>query len=541
MAALHLAGRLGDKPVTFPLDAPTLSIGRSSKNPVHLPDGTVSKEHAEIIRQGERWLVRDLGSRNGTRLNGREVHEPVEIKPGDRLEIGHVELTVHDGTPVSNMRLSDATVVGSSLRLKTDQILERRSRSGSSSLEMVHLLAEAGRLLVLPRPLRETCEELLTFVEKAVPAGRHILLLRETPDAEPVQIAARSRKGRADQPLALSRSIMRMVLDECASVITGDARSDPRFEGQQSIVMQAVRSAMAVPLFDDERVLGLIYVDSQDPGQIFGNEQLELLTLLANMAAVKISNARLLEDEQVRARMKQEMDTAARIQRSLLPGQPPRLDGYAFDAFLETCHEVGGDLYDFHVAADGRVLFLLGDVTGKGMGAALLMSSFLSSARVLYEAIPDLGQLATRLGAIVDRSTDAVHYVTGFIGRLDPATGVLEYVNAGHPAPVVVGAGTLRELESTGVPFGILSDFTYEAARTELRPGETLAIFSDGIPEAQSGEDFFETERLHQALQAGDPSDLLAVRGGVLSAVREFVGDGPRGDDITLLLVRRQA
>jgi phosphoserine phosphatase RsbU/P len=537
---LFLTGKVGDQDISCPLDALSISIGRSSRNLIHLPDGTVSKEHAEITREGERWFIRDLGSRNGTRVNGAEVRAPVALKSGDRLEIGHVELMIGGASGEIPVRLSDATVIGSSIRLKTDQILERRTKTGANSLATVHLLAEAGRLLVLPRPLKETCEELLAFVEKAVPATRHILLLREQDDQDPVQIAARSAEGRTDQPLVMSRSIMRMVLEENASVITGDAASDPRFVGQQSIVMQAVRSAMAVPLFDNERVLGLLYVDSRDPKVVFGSDQLELLTLLANMAAVKITNARLLEKEGARARMAQEMAIAARIQRSLLPATPPTVPGYAFDAFLETSHEVGGDLFDFHRAADGAVLFVLGDVTGKGMGAALLMSSFLSSARVLYDSCPDLGTLATRLGDIVSRSTDAVHYVTGFVGRLDPATGALEYVNAGHPAPALVLDGALRELEGTGIPFGILPGITYESARTVLQPGETMAIFSDGIPEAQQGEDFFDNERLYACLHARADAPLEEVRSHLLERVRAFTGLGPRSDDITLVLVRRE-
>jgi serine phosphatase RsbU (regulator of sigma subunit) len=330
------------------------------------------------------------------------------------------------------------------------------------------------------------------------------------------------------------------VLEECTSVLTTDAASDPRFQNQQSIVLQSVHSAMAVPLFDNERVLGLIYVDSHDAGVAFGEEQLELLTLLANMAAVKITNARLLQTEQAHARMAHELATATQIQRGLLPVAPPEVPGYRFDAFLESCYEVGGDLYDFYHAGDGRLLFAVGDVTGKGMGAALLMSSFLSSLRVLYDACPDLAELARRLNVITYRSTDAVRYVTGVIVRLDPASGTLEVVNAGHPAPTLVLDGELRKLESGGVPFGILPDSDYAVETVCLRPGELLAVCSDGIPEARRGEEFFDDERLEALLRdARGTEDLAALRSHIVSQVTAFVGDQPRGDDITLLLLRR--
>ena len=535
---LFLTGEIGGKAQSWPLDGDVIGLGRSSKNPVHVPDGTVSKDHAEITHQRGRWTIVDRGSRNGTRVNGIEAREPLEIRPGDRIEVGHILLTVTDQPPGSPVRLSDATVLGSSLRLRPGEILERRMRGGGSA-RLVHLLADAGRLLVLPRPLRETCDELLRFVEQALRASRYVLLLRSE-SGELVQMAARTRGGPANQPLALSRAIMGEVLEQCTSVLTADAALDPRFQGQMSIVAQSVHSAMAVPLFDNERVLGLIYVDSHDPGTSFGEEQLELLTLLANMAAVKITNARLLETEQVHARIVQELARAAEIQRGLLPVAPPRLAGYEFDAFLETCYEVGGDLYDFHVAADGRVLCVVGDVTGKGMGAALLMTSFLSSARVLYEACPDLGELARRLNAITHRSTDAGRFVTAVIGRLDPASGRFEFVNAGHPAPTLVGDGELRRLESGGLPFGILPDAEYTAAAAELQPGGLLALYSDGIPEATHGGAFYDEERLDRVLRAAAEQDELAtLRARVLADVRAFVGDEPRSDDLTLLLLRR--
>jgi len=534
-----LTGEVGGKAHSWPLEGETVGLGRSSKSAIHVPDGTVSKDHATIVHRAGRWTIVDRGSRNGTRVNGVEAREPLEIRPGDRIEVGHILLRVADQQVGSPVRLSDATVLGSSIRVPAGEILERRARGLGGSGRLVHLLADAGRLLVLPRPLRETCDELLHFVEQAVRASRYVLLLKN--DAgETVQMATRTRGGPANQPLALSRAIMSEVLEQCASVLTADAAVDPRFQGQHSIVTQSVRSAMAVPLFDNERVLGLIYVDSHDAGISFGEDELELLTLLANMAAVKITNARLLETEQAHARIVQELARAAEIQRGLLPVVPPRLPGYQLDAFLETCYEVGGDLYDFHVASDGSVLFAVGDVTGKGMGAALLMTSFLSSVRVLYDACANLGELARRLNAITHRSTDAGHFVTAVIGRLDPASGRFEFVNAGHPAPTLVRDGRVRRLESGGMPFGVLAEAEYAAAAVDLGPGELLAIYSDGIPEAMHGGDFFDQERLDRVLcAAADEDDLGTLRARILSEVRTFVGDEPRSDDLTLLLVRR--
>ncbi len=526
---------------SWPLEG-TLTVGRSSKNTVHLPDATVSKEHAEVVRQGSGWAVRDLGSRNGTRVNGVDVRDVHPLAVGDTIEFGHVLVRMGSDAGEPKTQFSESVGLGSSVKIRAQQILERaEARSARPDIaRLVRVLTEAGRVLVLPRPLRETCEELLRLVEQAVPATRLIMLLREDPGAEPVQIAARTRGVGAREPLVLSRTIMDTVLNECTSVITRDATMDPRFQAQMSIVSQGIHSAMAVPLFDNERVLGLLYVDSNALTVSYDEEQLEVFTLLGNMAAVKITNARLLEAEQARLRMAQELATATRIQRTLLT-KPPVVPGWGCHAQLETCFEVGGDLYDFHVRADGTLVFLVGDVSGKGMGAALLMSSVLSSARVLYDICPDPADLTTRLNAVVYRSTDAGHFVTMFIASLDPATGRLRYVNAGHNSPMVFGDGAPALLEATAVPVGVLADFPFVAGEVTLEPGALLAVFTDGLPEAQNGDAFFDDARLAKALadNAREP-ELERAAVAVVGQVTAFLEDQPRTDDMTLVLVRRE-
>ena len=537
---LTLTGLVGDKQSSWPLEGALMGIGRSSRHAIHIPDGTVSKDHAEITSRAGQFYLRDLGSRNGTRVNGREASEPILLEAGDHIEIGHVTLLVSGEEARPRLRLNEQSIAGTTLRLKASSILEERAKSGKDSGHLVSLLAEAGRLLVMPRPLKETCDELLEFVERAVPASRYVLLLDQGPDKEPFQIAARTRGGRADRALALSTSIMRKVLVECTSVLTRDTATDPRFQAQHSIVAQSVHSAMAVPLFDNEKVLGLLYVDSHDFSVRFDDDQLELLTLLANMAAVKITNARLLQEQQDQERVLQELASATRIQRGMLPEGTPRFPGYELEGYLESCNEVGGDLYDFHVREDGRLVFVVGDVTGKGMGAALLMSSFLASARVLYDSFADPAELSRRLGAMVYRSTDRTRFVTGFVGALDPATGVLEYVNAGHPWPMLLCNGALRELESNSVPFGVVPEFPYTTATVTLQPGEVFALFTDGITEAQRDEELYSEERFRVALrEEGAAADLATLRRRLLERVDEFLAGAPRNDDITLILIRR--
>jgi serine phosphatase RsbU (regulator of sigma subunit) len=469
------------------------------------------------------------------------VQVAVALATGDRVEIGAFTLHVSEGQPTESVKLLDATMMGTSLRLRADELLQRRAADAESDgrVPIIQFLAEAGQMLVIPRPLQETCDELLEVVARAVPGSRHVLLLHEKPDEEPVAIASRVQGGRSDRPLVLSRTILRHVEETCAAVMTREAALDPRFQGNQSVVASAARSAMAVPLFDNQRVLGVLYVDSVDARTTFDESQLEVLTLLANMAAVKITNARLLETEQVRARMVQELASATRIQRSLLPTRLPEVPGWEIEAHLETCFEVGGDLYDVRVRPDGSALFVIGDVSGKGMGASLLMSSFISSLRVLDDTGMEPVALANRLGTATARASDSGLFVTGTIGQLDPVSGRARVVNAGHMPTYLVRPDGIEMFDSTGIPFGILTDFSYSEQEITVAPGELLVLFTDGVSEAMREEEFFEEERFREVLLANAGAPLRKVREAVMAAIESFIAGAKRTDDITLLLMRR--
>jgi len=542
--SLRLSTTLNGENRQWLLERSPVRLGRASGNAIQVLDGTVSKEHCELTLSGERWTIRDLGSRNGTRVNGRDAISALPIAAGDRVEVGHVLLTVSDGVRDDTTRFTTSEHVGSSLKLKVADVLQKPAGGPSDTGRVLHVLAEAGQLLVVPRPLDETCQAILGLVESALPTSRLVILLRDVNAAAGTsgdlrQVAARYRGGRADEPLALSQTILKNVLSENASVITSDAANDPRFLSQKSIIAHAIHSAMAVPLFDNERVLGILYADSSDPLVNYGQRELELLTLLGNMAAVKITNVRLHEAEQVRQRLAQELATATRIQQNMLT-EPPALPGWLCHARIETCHEVGGDLYDLHVREDGMLVLLVGDVSGKGMGAALLMSSTLSSARVLYDECKGPLEFVRRLNAIVHRSSDSRSFVTLFVGWLDPASGQLRYVNAGHPEPHLVKGGALRTLEATGIPVGMMSSFIWTEGEVVLEDSETLAVFSDGIPEAQHGSEFFDFERLAQALKdTVCERDLSVMADGVIGRIDAFAAGEHRADDVTLLLLRR--
>ncbi|HXV14248.1 MAG TPA: GAF domain-containing SpoIIE family protein phosphatase, partial [Candidatus Krumholzibacteria bacterium] len=317
------------------------------------------------------------------------------------------------------------------------------------------------------------------------------------------------------------------------SVLVANPLEDPRFGGQQSIMALSLRSAMAAPLFDNERVRGILYVDTTDPRVRYTQADLEVLTAAANAVAVKLRNLSLEE----------EIGTAARIQRSMLPDAVRVPEGYEVDAHQVMCRAVGGDLYFVGARPDGSVLMALGDVTGKGMPAALAMSAATVAIGLLADIEGDVKMLAGRLHRQLFKSLAEEQFITLFIAELDPGTGRLRYVNAGHEPPLVVRRdGTLELLESTTLPMAMIESIPLDAKETTLAPGDSVAVFSDGIPEATTdGENFLGLDGVKDALVTHRAESLPALRERVVALVERFLAGGRASDDVTLLMLRRAA
>jgi serine phosphatase RsbU (regulator of sigma subunit) len=573
---IDLQGVVAGSPWHKLLSDGTHRLGRSPSNEVVLTDRCVSGEHAEITVDGGSARVRDLGSRNGTWINDRRCEGEEPLAPGDQLRLGTVSLTVA-GTPAREgaARLSgsfpstersplveDEQGLFASRALRWEDTRPKPADGARHGRQLLDALLDTGNFLVMPRPREELYDALLAAVAKVIPARRLALLLHdgpgtaaETEDLPPVRAARPALP--AGESLLLSRTLLRTVLHERQSLLVVDARTDARYKDQASIVALDLRSAMVAPLFDNERVIGVLYADSSDPRVHFDDEQLRAFALLANLVAVKITNSRLLDDMRETERMAQELATAARIQRDLLPTQLPKIPGYEVAATLVPCFEAGGDLYEAAVLPDGTCILAVGDVSGKGMGAALIMSHTLAVLRLLQEEGLPLDETAARLHRHVYRHTNAASFVTFFLGRLDPQAGRLEFVNCGHNAPLlflpaVPPVGTphggdiaqVRELEVTGLPLGMfpvemLPPDPFASRTVDLPPGAVLAIFSDGIPEAMGPDGFYGDERLVETLRRHLDQPLDTVARAALADVELFRGATPASDDVTILLLRR--
>jgi len=376
---------------------------------------------------------------------------------------------------------------------------------------------------------------ILNLSLEAVGAQRGVLLT-----SEKGRLAVQAARG---EGFRISTMVRDRVLEGKTSLLIEDVQQDEMLRERGSIVHQGVRSLMAVPLQTDEQVIGLIYVDTPHLLREFTAEDLSLLTVMANLAAIRIERERLMEVEQAERLLAAELQQAAEIQRRFLPVRVPEIPGVDLAGYNAPCRTVGGDYYDFLAYPDGKVAVVIGDVAGKGMPAALMMTSLHAQVHALAESHSDPAEVLTRLNRSLKSTCPDNRFVTLFYAVLDPQGGELVYANAGHNQPLLARRdGELARLEEGGPVLGILPSLAFQQHRCRLEPGDALLLYSDGVTEAANpeGEEFGEDRLAQLLLRAGDaPAEALV--GAVHDAVEEWMGDQPVADDITVVAARRTA
>jgi serine phosphatase RsbU (regulator of sigma subunit) len=348
--------------------------------------------------------------------------------------------------------------------------------------------------------------------------------------------------GAVDDEIQISQAISEQVLQNAVSVLTSDARHDQRFQARQSIVLGGTRSVMAVPLMIEKRVGGMIYVDTQIEADRFTERDLQVLSLIAGVAAIRIENMALLELREEQRRLANELEVASEIQLGLHPAGPPPITGYDLDGYSFPCYEVGGDYYDFIPRGDGRHVVALGDVSGKGTGAALLMSSVHAAVRAHVRTRLSASEVVTEINQYICDNSPANRYVTLFYSEIDPGTHQMTYINAGHNAPILARAsGELMRLDIGGLPVGITPLAEYAEGWVQFQPGDVLVIFSDGATESlsESGEEFGEP-RLVEAVRQNRHRTAAGVRDRIDEVLARFVGKAKSVDDLTIVVVKRE-
>ncbi len=554
------------------LDRMKLTIGRSSRNDICISDPFASRLHAEIRRENDQVTLADNGSANGTFVNGQRVTGLLPLHIGDIIRIGETEIEYTFG---EQDMLSGATVflagspaqslpvdtITSPIPSRSTNDLISSIRSGSISGEaralsgartalkpeargrdLLSIVSQVGIALLPRTSLEDTLKMTIDLVFQAIPAERGFLFLKEN-DELTCKIARGAHESAlpASSQVQLSRSITNKVLSEGASVLTSDAMHDPRFQSQHSVVLSQIRSVMAVPLASGEEIFGMVYVDNPFDNR-FTEEDLKVLTTIASVASIKIEHERLLDERLEKRRMEEELKVASEIQMRLQPFAPPKLDGWDMTGVSFPCREIGGDYYDFiHRKRDSHLIVAVGDVSGKGTGAALLMSSLHAAVRAQSQIGAPISDVMSEINQYIFENSPSNKFLTLFYGELDPLTGTLSYSNGGHNAPMLVRrSGELERLDTGGLPIGMMQGVVYQEASVELECGDVLVIYSDGITESiNEREEEFDEERLIDVVKKNLGRSASGIRDRIDEALSRFVGTTPPVDDMTLMIIKR--
>jgi len=380
--------------------------------------------------------------------------------------------------------------------------------------------------------------KILDLVFEAVRPERAALVQRRA-DGE---LVCRAFRGDTQKAMSISTTIANTVLDQSVSVMTSDAQADERFAAGASILAQGIQAVMAVPLRNQDKVTGLIYADSRLGTALYGDDDLRLLTMLANIAAIQLENSALFAEQLEKQRFEREAQAAADIQKRLLPRTRPEIAGYGFEGRNDPCYECGGDYYDCLQLGGDHVGIVLADVAGKGMGAAMLMAVIQATLHARAVTGATSKELVDQLGHAIAKSAPTNRYATLFYIDLDRATHKLQYVNAGHaPSPLCVRAsGEVLEMPAGGTPLGLFPGFDYPVVDLELGPGDFIFACSDGVTDLEDpDEEMYGEERLEQLLVslAGRPTD--EIRAKVDAELEAFAKNTSQPDDLTYIILQR--
>ncbi|MDQ6802424.1 MAG: SpoIIE family protein phosphatase [Acidobacteriota bacterium] len=530
-------------PLTSPfreqLNGDTVSIGRASDCTIPIKDRYLSRKHAEIVPTNGAWSLRDCGSANGTFLNGTRVQIDQPLHSGDRIRLGDTEILFESAEHNTDRILAIAdTASNTTIAIPIGEIDQRKYDTGDPA--KLKTLSQLAAELLEDQPLDQLFGYITERVLLHTKASRAAIGLLRPDGLSFLNVEVRRQDPNDTSELRISRTILNDVVKEKKALAFVDVTVDEKLKRAQSIIMQGIRSILCAPIVIGGSVVGVLYVDYLVSRQI-SEDDVRLIGQIARFAAIKLETTRLREDAIQKRIMDEELKTASVIQRRLLPPAPTGVTGYTFAGMNRPCRTVSGDYYDFVVRPDGRVYFVIADVSGKGVTAGLLMAGLQASFRIFAKNDPPPATLMMQLNVALKDSLPQSKFVTLFLGRLETQSGLVEYANAGHCPPLWIKRNSVQELGDTDLVLGIMTRAVYAGRRLQLAPGDSLVIFTDGLSEAVNpeGEDLasIELQKKLAALHGRSADELTKAIEETISEV----SDTQLSDDVTLVVVSRNA
>jgi serine phosphatase RsbU (regulator of sigma subunit) len=515
------------------IDKAQITIGRRTENDLRLVGSDVSRDHAEIVEEGDGYVLKDRGSRYGTFVNDEQITERT-LAHGDRIQFGRTS-----GTDV-------VFLVG-----EASHQTDRPPQTAVSDLRQLAALLEGLRAMGSGRVLDEVLALVLDAAIEVTGAERGFIMLANPQNVLEMKLArARGRITMPGNRFDTSRKIPEEVYSQGELKIVADLLDGDLANKHMGTVALGIRHVACVPLKlirflekadlpSETKSIGVLYLDSREKGSLLAPHTRAALDTLATEAGVAIENARLYRETLEKARIEHELKIAAEIQRSLLP--EGRHDGpfYQSSGTSLQARSIGGDFFDLLDLPGNTFGFIVGDVAGKGPAAALLTSKILGIfSAFAYGMNDDPATTIDQLNKVLARRAIGARYATAVYGRLSP-TGQLTFCSAGHNPALAYGKSGLRRFEAGGIPVGLFDSAPYESTTVQLDPGDTLVLYSDGVTEAHNvdGDEFGE-QRLTDVLIENHARSAGEVLEKLVTAVKTFALGAEQYDDVTAVVIR---
>lgn len=534
-------------------------IGRETNCNIQVLDKGASRNHSLIEFKGDHFLLVDLGSTNGTFVNDKTIISKI-LADGDIIKIGQTELLYRVVEPETETKVAPSSVgmideflpansivekidVTNSLCGVSLQDLQRQTGSASSNANTaanyLSTIYELSNLINKEQTQLKMFDAILDKIMDVFKPDRAYIVIYKKEEENPYHVAV-ERDTIGDQR-KISKTILSKTILDGVSVRSGNAAMDGDLAGGMSIVVQKIKSVMCVPLESQSKVLGAIYIDSVASTNRFTKSDLDLLTAVGVLAGVAIERAILSESAVEKEKLHQAMEIAQNIQRSMLPDCVPDSFEYDLVGWNKTCDETGGDYYDFFELPNNRLAITVGDVTGHGIGAALLMATARAFLKALAMKADSVTNLINELNFLLEKDMDDDKFMTLFYGEFDAKTMQLTYSNAGHDNPLLyrVANKQFEELEATGMPLGIDDEEEYEEESVKINKGDVLIMSTDGITEAMNPEgEQFGQERFEQIIKNNVQKSANQIIRECYNAVTNFCQGAAQRDDLTLVVIK---
>ncbi len=542
VAYLKLLGPEKDEEQVYEINSNETIVGRSSDVDFRLVDLYISRHHARIVRKNGKYQIVDLKSTHGTFINGQRVEDQA-LRDGDRVRLGRKELLF--STRLSELRPSTTAGDFDKSLAHFSSVLDSAEYSGLSDLEKINFILDFKYQSGQQFSSDETFEHILRSALNISGAERGSVFTRQGDDTFRYLLGLNAAGHvLSESKFRTSRTVVAQVADSGYSVFMTEG-IEGELAQQQSILEMNLRAIACLPLkgisaeSDTPELLGILYLDSTNTMHALSGLDEKILNKLAGEAGNVLEKLEMIKSFEDRKKFEQEMALAYETQKVLMPHSPPEFGNFGIRAYSEPCRTVGGDFYYFLQPNPDELIGVLADVSGKGVGAALLSSLLQGALDMECRTGVPPEKMLERVNKLMCERSASNAFVTLFFFSFD-AQGKGEYLGAGHNPVYLYRASTgeIEELHSEGLILGAFESVSYDSCPLQLNSGDVLVVYSDGVTDAENprGEMFGE-ERFLQVIRSNASAGVEVLEEKILEALDQFTEGMAQTDDITFVLI----